>query len=143
MAENEPGNNGSEQSPRPLEGLRVLIVEDDSDTLEMLKFVLLQNGADVVPTNAVQAALEQFERQRPDLVLADIAMSEMNGYALIAEIRSKDAERATHTKAVAVTAYSTERDKELALAAGFKAYVTKPFDPSVLVETLVNVMNGH
>jgi CheY-like chemotaxis protein len=141
MAEKEPGKNGSEQSARPLEGLRVLIVENDSDTLEMLKFVLEQNGADVVPTNAVSAALEQFDRQRPDVILADIGMEEMNGYALIAEVRRKDAERASHTKAIAVTAFSTDRDKELAVASGFEGYITKPFDPRELVETLVNLIH--
>jgi CheY-like chemotaxis protein len=120
----------------------VLVVEDDSDTLEMLTFVLSQNGADVVPVDTVPAALEQFERQRPDLVLADIAMAEMDGYDLIAEIKMKDAEQESNTKAVAVTAFATKRDAALALAAGFKAHITKPFDPSEFVETLVNAINA-
>jgi CheY-like chemotaxis protein len=137
MTDREPAKDASEQLP--LEGRRVLVVENDSDTLQMLKFVLEQNGADVVPTNTVPAALEQFERQRPDVILADIAMPDLNGYALITEIRRIDAERGSHTKAIAVTAFSTQRDKELALASGFERYITKPFEPRVLVETLAQL----
>ena len=140
MTDKEPAKDASEQSPRPLDGRLVLVVENDSDTLQILKFVLEQNGADVVPTDTVRTALEQFERQRPDVILADIAMPDLNGYALITEIRRMDAERGSHTKAIAVTAFSTQRDKELAFASGFEGYITKPFDPRVLVETLVKVI---
>ena len=138
MADREPTKNAAERLP--LHGRRILIVENDSDTLQMLKFVLEQNGANVVPTDAVSAALEQFERERPDVILADIAMPDLNGYALISEVRRMDAEQGGHTKAVAVTGYSTERDQELAEASGFEGYVTKPFDPRVLVETIVQLI---
>ena len=125
---------------RLLEGRRILVVENDSDTLQMLKFILEQNGADVVATDSVPAALHQFGSQHPDVVLADIAMPGLNGYALITEIRRMDAERNGYTKAIAVTAFSTPRDEDLAAASGFDAYVTKPFDPGALVQTMLEVI---
>jgi CheY-like chemotaxis protein len=125
---------------RPLERRRILIVEDDSDTLQMLKFVLEQNGAYVVPTDNVPAALQQFERHRPDVILADIAMPDLNGYALITEVRRIDAERGSHTKAIAVTAFSTQRDQQLAEFSGFDGYITKPFDPRALIERIVELI---
>jgi len=140
MTDREASTTPPNDYHRPLEDRRILIVEDDSDTLQMLKFVLEQNGADVVATDTVKAALEQFERQRPDVILADIAMPDLNGYALIAEVRRIDAERGGHTKAIAVTAFSTERDRQLAESSGFKGYITKPFDPRVLVETVVQLI---
>jgi CheY-like chemotaxis protein len=138
MRDKQP--KSSEQMPRLLEGRRVLVVENDSDTLQMLKFVLEQNGADVTPTASVPAALEQFELRRPDVLLADIAMPDLNGYALITEVRRIDAETGGHTRAIAVTAFSTQRDQELALASGFQAYITKPFDPHALVQTILQLI---
>lgn len=134
MTDRKPAKHVSEQLL--LKGRRILVVEDDSDTLQMLKFVLEQNGADVVATDTVPAALEEFQRQHPDVILSDIAMPDLNGYALITEIRRIDAERGGHTKAVAVTAFSTQRDQELAADSGFEGYITKPFEPQALVETL-------
>src|SRR5688572_21263404 len=114
-------------SSRKLEGRRVLIVENDSDTLQILKFVVEQNGAEVVPTDSVRVALEQFERQRPDVILADIGMPDLNGYALIAEVRKIDAAQGSQTNAIAVTAFSSPQDEELAIASGFQRYLAKPF----------------
>ena len=125
---------------RPLEGRRTLIVDNDSDTLQMLKFVLEQNGAHVVTTDTVPAALEDFERQRPDVILADIAMPDLNGYAFITEVRRMDDERGGYTKAIAVTAFSTQRDQQLAASSGFDGYITKPFNPRELVEMIVELI---
>jgi len=140
MTDKQPSEKSSEELSLPLEGRGLLIVEDDSDTLHMLKLVLEQNGANVVATDSVVAALKQFELRPPDVILADIAMPDLNGYALIAEVRRTDAERGRHTKAIAVTAFSTERDRELALASGFERYITKPFDPGALIETIVQLV---
>src|SRR5262250_244014 len=91
----------------PLAGRQILVVEDDSDTREMLKFVLEQNGAEVLTTDSVPPAVELVERVHPDAVVADIGLPEFNGYALIARIRELDSKDNLRTKCVAVTAYAT------------------------------------
>jgi CheY-like chemotaxis protein len=123
----------------PLSGRQVLVVEDDSDTREMLRFVLERNGAAVLAVDAVEPALEAFEKVQPDTVVADIGMPEYNGYALIAQIRELDRKSNRQTKCVAVTAYATSADRETTLNAGFDAYVAKPFEPAELVQTVVSL----
>lgn len=123
----------------PLSGRQVLVVEDDSDTREMLRFVLERNGAAVLAVDAVEPALEAFEKVQPDTVVADIGMPEYNGYALIAQIRELDRKSHRQTKCVAVTAYATSADRETTLNAGFDAYVAKPFEPAELVQTVASL----
>ena len=120
----------------PLRGRQILVVEDDSDTREILKFVLERNGATVLATDAVQTAIQLFETIRPDVVVADIGLPEYNGYALIANIRELDREERSRTKCVAVTAYATSRDRDVTLSSGYDAYIAKPFKPDELVETV-------
>src|SRR5437764_12310962 len=109
MSKRNPAEHLSADSPGPLEGRHILVVEDDSDTIQMIKIVLEQNGARVVPAGSVPDALERFESERPDAIVTDIGMPGLNGYALIAEIRRLDAERGENTKALAVTAFATAR----------------------------------
>jgi CheY-like chemotaxis protein len=139
MTNNDPAQRTEDESRLPLAGRRVLVVENDSDTLQMFKIILEQNGADVIPTDSVSAALTQFEAQQPDAILTDIGMPGLDGYALVADVRRRDAERRRHTNIVAVTGFSGPREQELATASGFDDYITKPFDPRTLVETLVRM----
>ena len=120
----------------PLAGRQILVVEDDSDTREMLKFVLEQNGASVVTTDSVPPAVELVEKVHPDAVVADIGLPEFNGYALIARIRQLDRKDLASTKCVAVTAYATPTDRDVALSSGYDAYIAKPFKPGELIETV-------
>ena len=120
----------------PLRGCQILVVEDDSDTREMLKFVLEQNGAAVLAVDAVQPAIQLFVRTRPDAVVADIGLPEYNGYALIAKIRELERDKQSRTKCVAVTAYATPTDRDVALSSGYDAYIAKPFKPGELIETV-------
>src|SRR5688572_15124795 len=133
----KPRNADNSSAPRPLDGCMILLVEDDSDTRQMMKFVFEQQGAEVTATESVQAALEKFRARRPDVLVSDLAMAGFNGFALIAEVRKLDEEGGSHTPAVAVTAFSTPQDRELATSAGFERYVTKPFDPDELVQSVV------
>jgi CheY-like chemotaxis protein len=116
-----------------------LLVDDDFDTLQIMKFVLEQNGADVIATDSVPAALERFQLRRPDVIVTDIAMAGLNGYALILEVRKIDAQRQSRTPAIAVTAFATPRDQDLATTAGFERYIAKPFDPHELVLAVVQL----
>ena len=128
-----------EKNSLPLAGRQILVVEDDSDTREMLKFVLEQNGADVLTTDAVPPAFELVQKVHPDAVVADIGLPEYNGYALIAKIREFDSEQQSRTKCVAVTAYATPTDRDVALRSGYDAYIAKPFEPEELVQTVAQL----
>ena len=123
----------------PLAGRQILVVEDDSDTREMLKFVLEQNGAVVLATDSVPPAVELVEKVHPDSVVADIGLPEYNGYALIAKIREFDEREHLRTKCVAVTAYATPVDRDIALRSGYDAYIAKPFEPEELVQTVAKL----
>jgi DNA-binding response OmpR family regulator len=123
-------------SQLPLKDRQILVVEDDSDTREMLKFVLERNGAAVLAAEAVEPALEVFDKIQPDTVVADIGMPEYNGYALIAKIRELDRKKNRQTKCIAVTAFATTTDRDTTLSAGYDAYVAKPFEPAELVKTV-------
>ena len=124
---------------RPLAGRQILVVEDDSDTREMLRFVLEQNGAAVVTTDSVPPAVELVQKVHPDAVVADIGLPEFNGYALIARIRQLDTKELANTKCVAVTAYATPADRDITLKAGYDAYISKPFEPDELVQTVARL----
>ena len=131
--------NGRSNSSLPLAGRQILVVEDDSDTREMLKFVLEQNGAAVLATDSVPPAVELIEKVHPDAVVADIGLPEYNGYALIARIRELDDKDHLRTKCVAVTAYATPSDRDIALKSGYDAYIAKPFEPEELIQTVAKL----
>jgi CheY-like chemotaxis protein len=142
MRPEDASKQSTDETPRPLQGRRVLVVEDDSDTLQIMQFVLERHGAQVLPANSVPAALDQIESYSPEVVVADIGMRGLNGYALIAEVRKMDAAMGRHTPAIAVTGFATPQDREAASAAGFAAYITKPFDPHVLIDTVAQLVQG-
>jgi CheY-like chemotaxis protein len=125
-----------------LEGVRVLLVEDNPDTLDMLKFIFDESGAEVIATATVDEALDALERFKPDALVSDIAMPDRDGYDLIREIRSRGPERGGKIPAVAVTAYARAEDRVRVLAAGFQMHVAKPIDPDELIAVVAS-LTGH
>jgi PAS domain S-box-containing protein len=125
-----------------LDGVRVLLVEDNLDTLEMLKFIFDESGAEVVTATSVDEALEALDRSRPDALVSDIAMPDRDGYDLIREIRSREPERGGKIPAVAVTAYARAEDRVRVLASGFQMHIAKPIDPDELI-AVVSSLTGH
>jgi len=122
-----------------LDGVRVLLVEDNPDTLEMLKFVFDESGAEVVAAASVSEALDALERWRPDALVSDIAMPDRDGFDLIREVRSREPERGGLIPAVAITAYARAEDRVRALAAGFQMHVAKPVDPDELIAVVASL----
>src|SRR5579883_1937932 len=110
-----------------LRNLRILVVDDDRDTREMLRFVLEHEGGQVTAAGTVEEALEGYHRVLPNVVVADIGMPGADGYALIALIRALDRQSGRSTPAIALTAYTSPADQQTALAAGFQRYMSKPF----------------
>jgi PAS domain S-box-containing protein len=123
-----------------LAGVRVLFVDDQADARELARVIFSNAGAESTITSCASEALDALERLPIDIVVSDIAMPEVDGYALITEIRRRDALAQRHTPAVAATAYRGEDDRARALAAGFDAYVKKPMDAATLTSTVASVM---
>src|SRR5262245_17808080 len=115
---------------------KILIVDDDEDTREFIRLVLEDAGANVITAESVQAALKNYRKSPPHGVVTDIRLGSSDGYELITAIRKNDAEYRGFTAVVAVTGFASPEDRQRALAAGFDAYVTKPFEGADLVRTL-------
>jgi signal transduction histidine kinase len=116
-----------------LAGVRVLAVEDDPDTLELLSAVLGRAGATVRCASSGAAALNDLEAWRPDLLVVDIGMPEMDGYRLLARVRDLERGAGGVIPALAVTAYTGDVSRERIMAAGFQDHLPKPLDPMELV----------
>src|SRR5712691_9955897 len=126
-----------------LTGIRVLVVEDESDTRELLNFLLVQEGAIVSVAENVETALKIFNHERPDVLLTDIGMPDYNGYALIAAVRKLDRSAGRITPAIALTAFSTPADRDTAFTSGFNVYLSKPFEPEELLQTIRDVHDQY
>ncbi len=125
----------------PLIGLRVLAVDDDCDTLEVVTELLSLRGAEVVPAASAAEALEALQRFEPNVLVSDIGMPERDGYDLIRDIRSLG-RGPDDLPAVAVTAFGSPEDRQRALAAGFQIHLAKPVDPSELIAVVARLGRG-
>jgi CheY-like chemotaxis protein len=123
-----------------LKGIRVLVVEDERDTRQILAFILEQSGAAVVAASSFDEALKVYQEIEPSVLVSDIAMPDFNGYALITRIREEDKKRGRLTPAIALTAYTSDADRQQALSAGFQKYVGKPFEPARLIEAILDLV---
>ncbi|HZG52166.1 MAG TPA: hybrid sensor histidine kinase/response regulator, partial [Pyrinomonadaceae bacterium] len=135
----EAGGRLTLQCPPELEGLRVLLVEDEPDAREMLVAVLKQCRADVrAVANAADALLE-LEVWRPEVLISDIEMPGEDGYTLIRKIRALTPERGGKIPAAALTAYARAEDRMRALLAGFQLHVPKPVEPAELAAVVASL----
>jgi len=122
-----------------LHGARVLVVDDDPDTRDVLKAALEGAGAEVMTTASAGETRLVFARMPPDLLIADIGMPHEDGYALIASIR--EMENGTHVPAIALTARTRPEDVEQALAAGFQMHLPKPIDARRLLDSIASLFS--
>jgi len=123
----------------PLAGSRVLVVDDDSDTRDVLGSILDQYGASVVTAASTSEALDVLDHDRPVVIVSDLAMPGQDGYELIAKVRQREPERGGNIPAVALSAYSRIQDRLRALDAGFQKHVSKPVDPDELVAIVASI----
>jgi signal transduction histidine kinase len=122
-----------------LKDLRVLVVDDDEDCRDVLAHLLGMAGARVRVAESVAAALSEFERELPDLLVSDIGMPDEDGFSLIRQLRARGAERGGRLPAVALTAYARGEDRAAALRAGFNGHVTKPIDASEIIAVIASL----
>jgi CheY-like chemotaxis protein len=122
-----------------LAGIRVLFVDDQAEARELARVIFSNAGAEATIASSAMDAIKVLELVPIDIVVADIGMPEMDGYALIAEIRRRDALAGRHTPAIAATAYRGQEDRARVLAAGFDAYLKKPMDAAMLTSTVASV----
>ncbi len=120
---------------------RILVVDDDAATRELLANVLERAGASVDTAESPVGALASIDRRPPDLVIADIGMPEQDGYSLIRRIRALPG-AVRNVPAIALSAYTRAEDREAAADAGFTRFVPKPATPQHLLETLDGLLNG-
>jgi signal transduction histidine kinase len=130
---------GGMVTPAMLMGLRLLIVDDDPGARELISGMLEGFGAQVIVADGGQAALKLLFAERPDVLIADLGMPEMDGYALIEQVRALDPDFGGKTPAVAVTAYASPQDRLRALQAGYQNHVAKPVEAEELAIVIASL----
>jgi CheY-like chemotaxis protein len=116
-----------------LEGMTILAVDDDNDSLELVTFILSDYKINVTHATSAAEALTLLSESLPDLILCDIGMPEVDGYTLMREIRTLPAQKGGIVPAIAITAYGDQEVSELSTNADFQDYLIKPFEPLELL----------
>ena len=126
-----------------LQGVKILIVEDDIDSREVLHLFIQQNGADVTSFESVKtaiAALTKPDATLPDIIISDLGMPDEDGYSLVRRIRDFPPESGGMIPAMALSAFTSAESKQKAFEAGFDKYCTKPFEPDLLIKDIVELL---
>jgi signal transduction histidine kinase/ActR/RegA family two-component response regulator len=126
------------RSPR-LDGLRILVVDDNLDGRTLTSLVLTQAGASVTAATSVREAIQILEGDRPDALVSDIGLPDEDGYALIRQIRQYELEHGGFLPAIALTGYARAEDRARILAAGFQAHIPKPVEPVELTAVIATI----
>jgi PAS domain S-box-containing protein len=119
-----------------LDGLHVIVADDDEDSRDLIASALEGAGATVSSVESAHAAFDSLSRSRPSLLISDIGMPEEDGYALIRKVRGLSPERGGDVPAIALTAYARREDERLALDAGYDCHLAKPVDPVRLTDAV-------
>jgi len=122
-----------------LEGLKVLVVDDEPDTRELIREVLQECGSEVITSHSVAEALEALEAHQPDILISDLGMPDEDGYSLISKIRALPAEQGGQIPAAALTAYARAEDRLRVLRSGFQFHLPKPVDSAELVTVVASL----
>jgi PAS domain S-box-containing protein len=134
----DSGRPGPGELTRPLAGLRVLVVDDETDARELVAAVLTESGARVVAVSSVSEAIQAVVRHPPDVLVSDIGMPSEDGYALMRRLRDME-KTVGRIPAAALTAYATVQDRTRALLAGYSSHLPKPIEPAELTAVVANL----
>ena len=122
-----------------LRGLKVLVVDDEADTRELIREVLKECGSEVILSRSAAEALEAIEQHKPDILISDLGMPDEDGYSLISKIRALPAEQGGQIPAAALTAYARAEDRMRVLRSGFQFHLPKPVDSAELVTVVASL----
>ncbi|HEU4835321.1 MAG TPA: ATP-binding protein [Pyrinomonadaceae bacterium] len=122
-----------------LDGLRVLLVDDEPEARQIISTVITRTGAEVKSCESAHEALAKLSEWKPDVILSDIAMPEQDGYSFIRQVRSLPRDKGGETPAAALTAYARDIDRRQALAAGYQMHIAKPIGASQLVTMIARL----
>ena len=137
-----PNNLPTVATTYPLQGVRVLAVDDDEDMREYIAFVLKESGAEVALAASADEALKLLPQIKPDLLVSDIGMANVDGYMLMRQIRSLAPEDGGMISAIALTAYAGEYDQKRAHDAGFQIHLSKPVEPEKLIDAIRRILGN-
>jgi CheY-like chemotaxis protein len=126
-----------------LDGLRVLVVDDDTDALDLAVAILARGGAVVRGSTSATDALATVRAWHPDVLVSDIEMPSEDGYWLIHKVRALDEADGGRTPAIALTAYGRTQDRVRSLSAGYTMHVPKPVDPGELTAIIASVASDR
>jgi signal transduction histidine kinase/DNA-binding response OmpR family regulator len=132
-------DDGTPPAYSSLDGLRVLVVDDELDTRDLVAAVLARSGAEVQTAATASDAIEALENWIPDVLVSDIGMPGEDGHTLIKRVRELDAKQPGWIPALALTAYASVEDRMRALSAGFQMHMAKPLDPAELVAAIASL----
>jgi PAS domain S-box-containing protein len=133
-------NNAQSDADLDLGGVLILIVDDDADSLEFHTFLLEQWGATTICAPSAKEALQALAQSKPDLLLSDIGMPEMDGYRLMRTVRGMTPEQGGQIPAIALTAYAGEIDQQQAFLSGFQMHLPKPVEPNELIQAIASLL---
>ncbi len=138
----EGRNAGNSRNEINLRNIKILVVEDDDDSRNVLELYLEQIGADVITAESVIEALKKLNKpeNKFDIIISDLAMPEEDGYSLIKKVRASS--DYAQIPAIALSAFTAQRNKEMAFQAGFHQYHTKPFEPDLLAEQIMELVKN-
>lgn len=126
-----------------LQGKQILVVDNEPDALEFAVFVLEQAGANVIPAFSAAEALTLLSQAKPDVLISDIGMPEMDGYMLMQQVRLLSPEQGGQIPAIALTAYAGDINYQQAIAAGFQRHLAKPVNPDILIRAITTLIQTH
>ncbi len=125
-----------------LAGIRVLVVDDQVDALELISVVLRYAGAEVFTADSAASALQLVKETEPDILVSDIGMPEKDGVSLISELRARAGTPGRNIRAVALSAYAADVDRDRSIKAGFDCHLTKPVEPDDLITTVARLADS-
>jgi PAS domain S-box-containing protein len=134
---------GSRDAAHDLSGMQVLVVDDEDDARELIKRILADCNADVLTAATAAEALNLLQHARPDLLVSDLGMPEVDGYGLLERVRALGPSRGGDLPAIALTAFARSEDRIKALSSGFLAHISKPVEPNELIAKVAAMGTAH
>jgi PAS domain S-box-containing protein len=140
---NSAGAVQKSKTPANLQGIKVLVIDDEPDARELIGKILQKAGATVSKTGSAKEAFEGYKAYKPDVIISDLGMPEEDGFSFMRRLRTYESDNGQFTPAAALSAYAREEDRKKALAAGYQVHLSKPVDSKQLVQSVADLARLH